>query len=70
MANAPEGFAEERRSAFTKQLSELLNCYSFDTLTNTPDFILANHLLDYLESLAELTRSRDKWYERGVEGKQ
>ena len=46
-----------------KDLSTLLNKYSRETVSNTPDFILANFLLDCLTAWEKATSKRDKWWD-------
>jgi len=45
-----------------EELSELLNRKSRENKSNTPDFILANFMLDCLQAGEELVRSREQWY--------
>ena len=51
-------------SNFTKELTELLNRHSKENESNTPDFILAQHLLDSLTLFNTTMDSRKKWNER------
>jgi len=50
---------------FQRELGALLNRYSIEHASNTPDFILAQFLRAQLTAFAEATESRDKWY--GIE---
>lgn len=45
-----------------KQLAELLNSYSVENASNTPDWILADYLLGCLGVFEESTKKRDHWY--------
>lgn len=46
---------------FRENLRGLLNSWSIDNATAIPDFMLAEHLCDYLELLIGLQKRRDKW---------
>jgi len=52
-------------SNFTKELQTLINKYSKENESNTPDFMLAQYLVDCLASLNALMDTREKWYGRG-----
>lgn len=45
-----------------EELTSLLNKYSMENGSNTPDFILANHMLDSLLLFEHTTKARDRWY--------
>lgn len=45
-----------------RELTELINRNSLENECNTPDFILASHLLACLEAHAAATKQRDNWY--------
>lgn len=47
---------------FQAELRDLINKYSIDNSCNIPDFMLADHIAEYLEELAVMTSARDKWY--------
>lgn len=47
---------------FMRELSALLNKYSKETNSNTPDFILANYLERCLLAWSLTIRERDQWY--------
>lgn len=47
--------------SFRKELEHLLNKHSKDSLTNTPDYILATHLDEYLRGLAGMIEATAKW---------
>lgn len=49
-------------SDFKKDLSDLINRYSMENESNTPDFILAEYLADCLNSFARAQAYREKWY--------
>jgi len=47
---------------FEKELESLLNKYSVENDSNTPDFILAGYITACLSTWDIYTRARDKWY--------
>lgn len=51
-----------KREAIIKDLTELINKYSLENDSNTPDFILAEYLFDCLISSTILISSRSIWY--------
>ena len=54
-------------SEFTNDLESLLNCYSKENGSNTPDFILQEFLIDCLTAFDKATSRRSAWYGEGVE---
>lgn len=54
--------AETEVKTFKEELTELLNKHSKDNDTNTPDFILAGLITDFLESLERVIKARDQWH--------
>ena len=44
------------------ELTTLLNGYSEENESNTPDFLLAKFVLQCLEAFNVTTRARDRWY--------
>ena len=49
-------------SDFEQELSELINRYSGENNSNTPDFILATYINLCLAAFDDAVRRRDKWY--------
>lgn len=47
---------------FRKELETLINAYSMENGSDTPDFILADYLIDCLKAFDEATRRRTMWY--------
>jgi hypothetical protein len=47
-----------------KDLASLLNRYSRENESNTPDFILADYLIGCLISFEQSVNAREKWYGR------
>lgn len=54
----------EKRSQFEAELRGLINKYSQENESNTPDFILAEYLSDCLDIYNLAVRAREKWYGR------
>jgi hypothetical protein len=52
---------------FQKELESLLNKHSIDNLCETPDFILAEHVTNYLVSLGAMVGQREAWFGRSPE---
>ena len=50
---------------FTKDLEGVINRYSKENGSNTPDFILAEFLTQVLVAWDGAIRSREEWYGRG-----
>jgi hypothetical protein len=50
---------------FRKDLEGLINRYSMENGSNTPDFMLSSYLVACLFAFDEITKARDKWYKRG-----
>jgi hypothetical protein len=48
--------------SFRKQLEQLLNKYSKENESNTPDFILAEYMMSCLDAFTDATIERNKWY--------
>ena len=49
-------------SDFKKELEGLINKYSIENESDTPDFILAEYLMGCLKTFNDITKSRDRWY--------
>ena len=49
---------------FRKELAALINRYSAENGSNTPDFLLAEYLTDCLDSFDRVVTAREKWYGR------
>lgn len=49
-----------------KDLAEVLNFYSAENGSNTPDFILATYLLACLKAFEEASRTREIWYGKAL----
>jgi len=47
-----------------EEIRRVLNLYSMENTSDTPDFILAAYLLDCLQAFAKATKRREEWYGR------
>jgi hypothetical protein len=47
---------------FRRELQTLINRYSLETESNTPDFVLAEYLVDCLHSFDAAVNQRAVWY--------
>lgn len=47
---------------FRQELAALLNRYSMENGSNTPDFLLADYLIACLRVLEGVTSEREAWY--------
>jgi hypothetical protein len=50
------------RLNFPEALENLINTYSIENESNTPDFILAEYLRSCLDAFNEANRKRENWY--------
>lgn len=51
---------------FEKELEHLINKYSKENGSNTPDFVLAQFLSQCLEVFNQTMKVREKWYGREI----
>lgn len=49
---------------FRKELEQLINKCSMENGSDTPDFILAEYLVDCLKTFDKAIMTREKWYDR------
>lgn len=49
-------------SKFSRELEELINKHSLENESNTPDFILANYILNSLMAYTTAVNERTLWY--------
>jgi len=49
-----------------KDLKQILNKYSEENASNTPDFLLAEYLMRCLDTWNIVVTKREKWYGREV----
>jgi len=57
-----DGDEDER---LQRDLQELLNRHCRENKSNTPDFLLADVMMDALRGFEEATNARARWYGRG-----
>jgi len=55
---------KEYRNEFEQELTALLNKYSIENGSNTPDFILCKYIINCLKNFNVITTSREMWYNR------
>lgn len=53
---------EDNRDRFQQELADLINKYSKENGSDTPDFILAMYLVHCLETFDVVTQLRTDWY--------
>lgn len=53
-------------SKFAKELEELINRHSLENESNTPDFILANYMMNCLGAGTTLINQREHWYGKAL----
>jgi hypothetical protein len=59
-----------RETQFHRELSSLLNRYSKENGSNTPDFLLASYLTGCLHTFNSIVNAREEWYGRGEKRKE
>lgn len=52
----------EKQKQFKIELTSLLNRYSKENDSNTPDFILAEYMISCLNNFNTATKMRENWY--------
>lgn len=52
---------------FKDELTSLINKYSLENASNTPDFIIAQYLIECLDSYNLATMLRNKWYGSSID---
>ena len=60
-ANADTTLAHANRGDFVRELQELINGYSLENGSDTPDYILANYMKECLCAFERATKDRDAW---------
>lgn len=53
-------------TSFESELESLINKYSEENNSNTPDFILADYLIRCLDAFNQTVNAREKWYGRSA----
>lgn len=52
----------DKNRNFKEDLTRLINKYSLENTSNTPDYIIANYLVSCLEAFNIGVNQRGKWY--------
>ena len=52
-------------ASLRQEISAVLNKYSKENGSNTPDFVLADYLMNCLTAFDKAIKDRDQWYGRG-----
>ena len=55
---------EDTKLTFEKELESLINKYSLENLSDTPDFILAEYIQNSLIAFNKAVNHREMWYGR------
>lgn len=55
-----------KESNFKKELTSLINRYSRENKSNTPDFILAEYMNECLLTFEHIIVKRDEWHDFGL----
>ena len=55
---------EQRQARFRDDLQSVLNRHCMENESNTPDYILADYLIECLRALDEAINKRASWYGR------
>lgn len=63
-SSADSGIEQDREFAFVEGLRALINNYSKENASNTPDFIIAQYLDNCLLALNQAIQQRETWYGR------
>ncbi len=51
---------------FEKELGRLINRYSVENESNTPDFILAQYMRECLDAFNKASNRREQWFGKGL----
>ena len=52
------------RTEFHRDLEQLINKHSMENGSNTPDFMLADYLMDALDAFDRACNTRTHWYRK------
>lgn len=58
-----------KRTKIEKEIRSVINRYSAENQSNTPDFILAKFLMGCLDAFNKATNRRTEWYKKPIENK-
>ncbi len=65
-APAPSETIGPNATTFEKELAALINRFSCENVSNTPDFILASYLTACLRAFNDTSTEREKWYGKSL----
>lgn len=51
------------RNDFVKDLAALINTHSIENISNTPDWILADYLVDCLDNYHKIDTAKKRYYQ-------
>ena len=54
------------KTEFERELTRLINRYSLENESNTPDFILAEYLSSALGAFTRASTARERWYGKAL----
>lgn len=57
---------DESKLTFEEALTNLINRYSMENGSNTPDYILAKYLCECLDNYDNIVRTREMWHGRSL----
>ena len=57
---------DTREMEFERELTTLLNRYSKENGSNTPDFILSKYLIGCLDNFNKTSKAREHWYGKSL----
>lgn len=57
----------DKFNTLRKEIEEAINKVSAENESNTPDFILAEYLMNCLENFDMAVKQRDRWYSVNLE---
>ena len=60
--DSPDATPDDREANFAQELCQLINKYSMENGSDTPDFILTEYLLGCLRTFNEAVSLRTQWY--------
>ena len=64
MSEIYDGYKADKERLLKDDLVALLNKYSQDSLANTPDFILADYLLNCLKAFRNASKLNQEWHQK------
>lgn len=58
----PQDNMDEKIARFKEDLSVLINKHSMENISDTPDFMLADFMVESMLVYGKTMKKRDKWY--------